>query len=52
ADGRPRPIGDREDATAAISTYAALNDVWGVRVHDVRRTSDALAVVAAIKDAR
>jgi dihydropteroate synthase len=46
ADGTPRPPEGREDATAAISTMAAAKGVWGVRVHDVVRSLDAVRVVA------
>lgn len=46
-DGAPRPPGGRETATAVISALAGWHDVWGVRVHDVRASVDALAVVAA-----
>jgi dihydropteroate synthase len=46
ADGTPRPPDGREDATAAISTLAAAAGVWGVRVHDVGRSLDAVRVVA------
>ncbi|MEV4311085.1 dihydropteroate synthase [Actinocrispum sp. NPDC049592] len=46
ADGTPRPPDGREDATAAISTLAAAKGVWGVRVHDVARSLDAVRVVA------
>lgn len=45
-DGTPRPPDGREDATAAISTMAATQGVWGVRVHDVARSLDAVKVVA------
>jgi dihydropteroate synthase len=48
ADGTPRPPDGREDATAAISALAAAAGVWGLRVHDVARTLDAVAVVAAL----
>jgi dihydropteroate synthase len=48
-DGRPRPVGEREDATTAITTYAALCGVWGVRVHNVRPNVDAALVVAALR---
>jgi dihydropteroate synthase len=48
-DGTPRPVGDREDASTAITTYAALCAVWGVRVHDVRPNVDAARVVAALQ---
>lgn len=42
-----RPPGGRETATAVISALAAWHGVWGVRVHDVRATVDALKVVEA-----
>jgi dihydropteroate synthase len=48
-DGIPRPVWDREDATTAITTYAALAGAWGVRVHEVRRSVDAARTVAAIR---
>jgi dihydropteroate synthase len=47
ADRRPRPPGGRETATAVISALAGLHGVWGVRVHDVRASVDALKVVEA-----
>ncbi|AFM19421.1 dihydropteroate synthase [Mycolicibacterium chubuense NBB4] len=47
ADGEPRPPGGRETATAVISALAGWHGVWGVRVHDVRASVDALTVVAA-----
>jgi len=43
-DGTPRPVGEREAATLATSVLAAAAGVWGIRVHDVRATADALAV--------
>ncbi|TDC28591.1 dihydropteroate synthase [Micromonospora sp. 15K316] len=43
-DGTPRPPGDREAATVATSVLAVAAGAWGVRVHDVRATVDALAV--------
>lgn len=46
-DGSPRPPDGRETATAVISALAALHGAWGVRVHDVRATVDALKVVQA-----
>jgi dihydropteroate synthase len=42
--GEPRPVGGREAATLATSVLAFAAGVWGVRVHDVRATCDALAV--------
>jgi len=46
-DGAPRPVDERESATIATSVLAAAAGAWGVRVHDVRATTDALAVWAA-----
>jgi dihydropteroate synthase len=48
ADGTPRPPEGREEATAVLSALIATAGAWGVRVHDVRRTLDALAVVTAL----
>ncbi|MDG4665278.1 dihydropteroate synthase [Mycobacterium sp. 236(2023)] len=45
--GEPRPPSGRETATAVVSALAAWNRAWGVRVHDVRASVDALAVVTA-----
>jgi dihydropteroate synthase len=42
--GEPRPVGGREAATLATSVLAFAAGAWGVRVHDVRATCDALAV--------
>lgn len=47
AYGAVRPPDGRETATAVISALAAMHGVWGVRVHDVRATVDALKVVDA-----
>nr|WP_197496503.1 dihydropteroate synthase [Mycobacterium sp. 1274761.0] len=47
SDGLPRPPDGRETATAVISALAALHGAWGVRVHDVRASVDALKVVEA-----
>lgn len=46
-DGAPRPADQRETATAAISVLAGLHGAWGVRVHDVRASIDALKVLQA-----
>jgi len=46
-DGEPRPPNGRETATAVISALAGLHGVWGVRVHDVRASADALKVLEA-----
>ncbi|WP_207921388.1 dihydropteroate synthase [Micromonospora sp. KC721] len=45
--GTPRPTAGREVATAATSVLAVAAGAWGVRVHDVRGTVDALAVWVA-----
>jgi len=42
-----RPPEGREDATAAVSALAAFAGAWGVRVHDVGRSLDAVAVARA-----
>jgi dihydropteroate synthase len=47
SDGSARPPEGRETATATISALAALHGAWGVRVHDVRATADALQVLEA-----
>ena len=47
AGGSIRPPDGREVATAVISALAALHGAWGVRVHDVRASVDALNVVDA-----
>lgn len=46
-DGSLRSPDGRETATAVISALAALYGAWGVRVHDVRASVDALKVVGA-----
>lgn len=43
-DGSPRPTDERAAATIATSVLAVAAGAWGVRVHDVRGTADALAV--------
>lgn len=47
AHGSPRPPDGRETATAVISALAAWHGAWGVRVHDVRASVDALKVLGA-----
>ena len=46
-DGTPRPPDGRETATAVISALAGMHGAWGVRVHDVRASVDALKVLDA-----
>ncbi|MDT7538890.1 MAG: dihydropteroate synthase [Actinomycetota bacterium] len=43
-----RPASERDAATAAITTLAASAGVWGVRVHDVASSADAVRVVAEL----
>lgn len=52
AGGEPRPPAERDAATAATTVIAGLAGVWGVRVHDVASSVDALRVVAATEAAR
>lgn len=47
ADGTPRPMDLRDDATDAVSAIAATGGAWAVRVHDVRGSADAVRVAAA-----
>lgn len=48
SDGVPRDSDERESATTAISTLMAARGLWAVRVHDVKPSSDAIAVVDRI----
>ena len=47
-DGQPRPPDQRDSATLATSVLAARAGAWGVRVHDVAGSADAVRVVAAV----
>ena len=47
-DGVARETDERESATTAISTLMAARGLWTVRVHDVKSSSDAIAVVDRI----
>jgi dihydropteroate synthase len=49
ADGTPRPAVGRDVATAALSAVAAAAGAWGVRVHDVAGSMDAVAVATALQ---
>jgi dihydropteroate synthase len=51
-DGALRPPDGRETATAVVSALAAEHGAWGVRVHDVRASVDAVKVVEAWTQAR
>lgn len=48
AGGEPRPPGDRDAATAAISALAVSAGVWCVRVHTVPATLDAVRVATRL----
>jgi dihydropteroate synthase len=52
AGGTARPLSGREAATTALTMFAALHGVWGVRVHEVAPNVDAALVAAAIRAAR
>ncbi|HEX6873051.1 MAG TPA: dihydropteroate synthase [Micromonosporaceae bacterium] len=47
--GQPRPTDGREVASITASLLAVLAGAWGVRVHDVLGTVDALKVLAAVR---
>jgi dihydropteroate synthase len=49
-EGRPRPPAQRDDATTALTTLLAQRGIWGVRVHAVRASRDAIAVVQRLQD--
>jgi dihydropteroate synthase len=51
SDGKPRPPGEREDATVATTALAALAGAWGVRVHRVGGNLDAVKVAAEYRRA-
>ena len=52
AEGTPRPVDDREAAGAAVTVLLAQQGVWGIRVHDVRASRDALKVWARLEEER
>ena len=51
-DGTLRPPAGRDDATVATTVLAAAAGAWGVRVHDVAGSADAVRVVATADKAR
>jgi len=51
-DGSPRPVDQREDANTALTTLVAAQGVWGVRVHEVRASMDAIRVVSRFRAER
>lgn len=52
AGAEPRPPLDRDVATAATSMHAAQLGAWGVRVHHIPSTLDAMRVARAIQEAQ
>ena len=48
AAGAARPPAGRDDATTALTALLARRWTWGVRVHAVRASSDAIAVVSGM----
>lgn len=48
-DGRPRPVRERDDASLALTTLLAWRRVWAVRMHRVRPSVDAVAVVERLR---
>lgn len=52
SDGQPRPVEQRDYASDAITALAAGAGAWGVRVHDVRGSRDAVAVASAWREGR
>ncbi len=52
ADGTPRPARGRDDATTALTAVLALRGVWGVRVHSVRASRDAVAIARRLASQR
>lgn len=50
--GGVRPVREREAATLATTVLAVQAGAWGVRVHDVRASVDAIAVLRAVAAAR
>jgi dihydropteroate synthase len=51
-DGRTRTPAERDDATLATTVLAAGAGAWGVRVHSVAGSADAVRMVAAVATAR
>jgi len=48
----PRPFAECDDATAALTLYAAMADAWCVRVHSVPANADAVRIAARLKEER
>jgi dihydropteroate synthase len=52
SDGEPRAIDDRDDATTALTAILAAGGVWGIRVHAVRPSADAVRAIARLDEER
>jgi dihydropteroate synthase len=50
AEGEPRPVDGREAAHLAVVLHCARAGVWGVRVHDVGSSCDALSAWEALEE--
>ena len=50
AEGTPRPVDDRDAASTALTLLLAQRGVWGIRVHDVRASRDALRVLERLTE--
>ena len=48
-DGRLRPVDEREHASTALTVLLAQRGLWGLRVHDVRASRDALRMLARME---
>ena len=48
-DGKPRPAKRCDDATTALTFALASRPVWGVRVHAVQASRDAIAVAERLR---
>lgn len=51
-DRGPRPVGERDDATLAVTALSAAAGAWCVRVHDARGNVDAVRVAQSWKAGR
>ncbi|MGH3363038.1 MAG: dihydropteroate synthase [Nocardioides sp.] len=49
-DGVARPVDEREYAGVALTVLLARRGIWGLRVHDVQASRDALRVLAEMED--
>ncbi|WP_078491277.1 dihydropteroate synthase [Streptomyces sp. SPB074] len=52
AAATPPPARERDAATAAVTALSAAGGAWGVRVHEVRASADAVRVARAVEAAR